>query len=79
MKGHKMKKTIHFVGFRTDAQYSAAVKVFGKPDFIHLIHDHRMYGDTGFPIDPKTETVVFGEKGRDKPDPNYNDQDHMRH
>jgi len=74
-----MKRTVHFVGFRTDAQYSAAVRVFGKPDFIHLIHDYRMYGDIGYPIDPKTEIVVLGEKGYDKPDPNYNDQDHMRH
>ena len=30
-----MKCAIHFVGFRTDAQYSAAVRAFGKPDFIH--------------------------------------------
>lgn len=37
-------KHVHFVGFRTDAQYSAAVKVWGKPDFIHMFHDTRMWG-----------------------------------
>lgn len=62
---------VHFVGFRTDAQYSAAVKVWGHPDFVHMWHDHRMYGD----IDPDIDTVVFGEKGSDAPSP-YSWQDH---
>ena len=47
------------MGFRTDAQYSAAVKVWGKPDFVHMWHDHRMWGD----IDDDVDTVVFGDKG----------------
>ena len=36
---------VHFVGFRTDAEHSAAVKVWGKPDFVHMWNDHRMQGD----------------------------------
>ena len=62
---------VHFVGFRTDAQYSAAVKVWGKPDFIHMWPDHRMWGD----IDPDNDIVVFGEKGSLTPSP-YSWQDH---
>tara|TARA_Y100001937_G_C6846494_1_gene210139 strand:+ start:22 stop:261 length:240 start_codon:yes stop_codon:yes gene_type:complete len=65
---------IHFVGFRTDAEYMAAVRVYGKPDFIHLYHDRRMYGD----IDPDRDIVVLGSKGRELPC-EYSDQDHERH
>ncbi len=50
-------KHVHFVGFRTDAQHSAAVKVWGHPDFIHKWHDKRMWGD----IDPDNDIVVFAE------------------
>tara|TARA_R110002153_G_scaffold56454_1_gene156100 strand:- start:207 stop:440 length:234 start_codon:yes stop_codon:yes gene_type:complete len=71
------KMSLHFVGFRNDREYWAAVKVWGSPDFIHLHHDNRMYGDTGFPIDPDTETVVYGSKGTDTPC-KYTDQDHER-
>ena len=64
-------KHVHFVGFRTDAQYSAAVKVWGKPDFVHMWHDHRMWGD----IDDDVDTVVFGDKGTLTPS-SYTWQDH---
>ncbi len=64
---------IHFVGFRGD-EYISAIRVFGKPDFIHMTHDHRMYGD----IDTDSDTIVFGPKA----DPDfispYSDQDHER-
>ena len=69
-----MKRAVHFVGFRTDAEFSAAVKVFGKPDFIHLFHDQRMHGD----IDADLDIVVFGSKGRDVAC-KFSDQDHERH
>ena len=75
-----MKRYIHFVGFRTKQQFTNAVRVFGQPDFVHSIHDNRMYGDTGFPIDPKTDCVVFGDKGHDKPGQySDNDSDRVRH
>jgi hypothetical protein len=75
-----MKRYIHFVGFRTKQQFTNAVRVFGQPDFVHSIHDHRMYGDTGFPIDPKTDCVVFGDKGHDTPRQySDNDSDRVRH
>ena len=51
--------SIHFVGFRSAEEYCAAVKIWGRPDFIHLHHDHRMYGDTGYPIDPNEEVVIL--------------------
>lgn len=69
-----MTRHVHFVGFRTDAEYSAAVRVFGRPDFIHLFHDRRMYGDVG-----EDDIILLGSKGRDEPDPRYSDQDHERH
>ena len=75
-----MKRYIHFVGFRTKQQFTNAVRVFGQPDFVHSIHDNRMYGDTGFPIDPKTDCVVFGDKGHDTPRQySDNDSDRVRH
>lgn len=32
--------TLHFVHFRGE-EYHAAVKVFGKPDFYHMVYDKR--------------------------------------
>ena len=32
---------IHFVGFKGD-EYTAAVRIFGRPDFIHRNHDIRL-------------------------------------
>jgi hypothetical protein len=61
---------IHFVGFRTDAEYNSAIRVWGKPDFIHMWHDHRMYGDIG-----DNDTVVLGSKGAETPS-NFSWQDH---
>ena len=75
-----MTRYIHFVGFRTKQQWTNAVRVFGQPDFVHSIHDNRMHGDTGYPIDPATDCVVFGDKGRDTPRQySDNDSDRVRH
>ena len=75
-----MKRFVHFVGFRSKRQFTNAVRVFGAPDFVHSIHDNRMYGDTGFPIDPKTDLVVFADKGHDLPSKfSDNDSDRARH
>jgi len=65
-------RCIHYVGFRTDAEYSSAVKVWGRPDFIHSIHDARMYGDVG-----PDDIIVIGSKGTEQVS-EYVDQDHMR-
>ena len=56
-----MTKHLHFVGFRSDHEHLSAVKVWGHPDFIHLIHDHRMWGDIG-----EDDVVVFGSKGKEE-------------
>ena len=61
---------IHFVGFRTDSEYWSAVRVFGQPDFIHMWHDSRMYGDIG-----PTDKVIFGSKGKETIS-EYSWQDH---
>ena len=67
------KPAVHFIGFRGD-EYLSAVRVFGFPDFIHVTHDQRMYGDVD-----NDDTLVFGPKA----DPDficpYTDQDHERH
>ena len=65
---------VHFVGFRTDAEYLAAVRAFGKPDFIHRHHDNRMRGD----VDIDHALVVLGSRGREEPC-KFSDQDHERH
>ena len=61
---------VHFVGFRGE-EYNRAVRVFGLPDFIHLVHDRRMYGDVG-----DGDLLIFGPKA----DPNvlseFSWQDH---
>jgi hypothetical protein len=49
---------IHFVGFRNDSEYWAAVKIWGRPTFIHPSHDFRMYGEIG-----PGDVVIFGSKG----------------
>ena len=51
-----MKRHVHFVGFRGE-EFWSAVKVWGQPDFIHLINDHRSEGD----ID-EDDLVIFGPK-----------------
>ncbi len=46
---------VHFVGFKGD-EYTAAVRIFGPPDFIHRKHDLRfVFGGELHPAD----TVVF--------------------
>ena len=56
-----MQRHVHFVGFRTDREFWAAVKVFGRPDFIHLINDHRSEGDIA-----DDDLVIFGSKGTEE-------------
>ena len=52
-----MNKIVHFIGFDGNG-FSAAVKVWGRPDFIHKFFDKRSLGD----IDFDNDTVVFGRK-----------------
>jgi hypothetical protein len=65
---------VHFVGFR-GADFISAVKVFGKPDFVHITHDHRMYGD----IDLDHDLVIFGSKAKADVIRPLSDPDHKRH
>jgi len=51
-----VKPHVHFIGFRGE-EYWSAVKIFGVPDFIHLIHDNRLYGDVG-----EHDILIFGPK-----------------
>ena len=54
-----MKTCVHFVGFRDPQQVANAVRVFGQPDFVHHVHDHRARADFA-----PGDTVVFGGKAR---------------
>lgn len=38
------KPALHFVGFR-GYEYVSAVRVWGKPDFVHIGNDRRMRGE----------------------------------
>ena len=69
-----MNKIVHFIGFDGDG-FSAAVEVWGRPDFIHKFFDKRSLGD----IDFDNDTVVFGRKTKLTPHPIWVDQDHNRH
>jgi len=69
---HFTKACLHFVGFRGD-EYTRAVRIFGKPDFIHRYWDHRAIGDIVADLD----TVVFA-KGTERDVPNvyaFNDSE----
>lgn len=61
---------VHFVGFRGD-EYVSAVRVWGKPDFIHLGWDRRSRRE----IDPKNDTIVFARGPADQgyADRNFDD------
>jgi len=61
---------IHFIGFRGE-EYNSAIKVFGKPDFIHMSHDNRMYGDVD-----ETDILIFGPKADPEYISKYSWQDH---
>jgi hypothetical protein len=61
---------IHFIGFRGD-EFVRACRVWGYPDHIHLIHDHRMYGDVG-----EHDVLIFGPKADPDRISEYSWQDH---
>ncbi len=65
-----MPRHIHFVGFRGD-EYLSAVRVFGSPDFVHMVHDARMYGDVG-----DDDLLVHGPKSDPDRLSKYSWQDH---
>lgn len=66
-----MRPAVHFVGFRDD-RYWNAVKVWGRPDFIHRGYDLRARRDT-HPVD----TVVFAEGPADQ-EPRIKSYDDLR-
>ncbi len=54
---------IHFVNFRDDTEYQSAVKIWSEPDFVHKIHDKRMYQE----IDIENDIVIFSKYAKLKP------------
>lgn len=53
-----MRPCVHFVGFRDDRYWNAAV-VFGKPDFIHKAWDRRSQREIG-----EGDLIVFASGRR---------------
>lgn len=68
-----MKNAIHFIRFSDDA-YNRAIKVWGKPDFVHRNWDRRAQQEV-----QSGDTAVFA-KGTDQNIPNhfaFNDSEHQ--
>lgn len=64
-----MKNALHFVGFRNDA-YNRAVRLFGKPDFIHRHWDKRAVDEVF-----EGDTVVFAVGDENQPVALHSDDD----
>ena len=62
---------IHFVNFRDDTEYQNAIKVWSVPDFVHKVHDKRMYQE----IDTENDIVVFSKYAKLEPNPIYSYDD----
>lgn len=62
------RPAVHFVGFRGD-EYLSAVRVWGRPGFIHMGNDTRMRREMAC-----EDTVVFANGCEDRPsDRNFSD------
>lgn len=64
-----MEPAVHFVGFRGD-EYLSAVRVWGKPSFIHMSWDPRAQREIA-----EGDTVVFAKGNEDQPLKKYNSPD----
>ncbi len=63
-----MKPAVHFVGFRGN-EYISAVRVWGRPGFVHMGNDTRMRREMA-----PGDTVVFANGSERKPsDRNFSD------
>jgi hypothetical protein len=66
---HDPRPATHFVGFRDGDRFHNAVRVFGRPDFVHFVWDQRAQREVA-----DYDTVVFA-KYDDKPPSPYNYDD----
>lgn len=62
---------VHFVGFKDDRWWNA-IKVFGKPDFVHPAWDTRAQREVGV-----NDIVVFAKGPHDQPLVKHNTQDYI--
>jgi hypothetical protein len=63
------KPCIHFIGFRDPQQWDSAARVWGQPDIVHYVWDHRAKGDVA-----PGDVLVFAKYDFDKPSPySYDD------
>lgn len=62
-------RAVHFVGFRSD-EYLRACRVFGKPDFIHILWDRRSRREIA-----DGDMIVFANGPHDQPYNAFNGPD----
>jgi hypothetical protein len=63
------RPALHFVWFRGE-EYHSAVKVWGKPDFVHMAWDRRAAREIAI-----GDTVVFARGPSDQPSAEFNSSD----
>lgn len=66
---HDPKPALHFVGFRDEQQWANAERVFGPPDFVHVVWDQRAQREIA-----DYDTVVFA-RYHDQPPSRFNHDD----
>lgn len=64
-----MKACLHFVGFRRE-EYWSAVRVFGRPDFIHPAWDQRARREIA-----QGDTIIFATGDEAQPVADHNATD----
>ena len=67
---------VHFVNWTNPEQYWNAVRIWGKPDFVHRYWDSRVKGGEYHPND----TLIFftGTESDTPRDPAFNDSEHTQ-
>lgn len=64
-----MKPALHFVGFRGE-EFWSAVRIWGRPDFIHRKWDQRARREIG-----PGDTIIFATGSEADPPSRWNGQD----
>lgn len=69
MTANEPRPCVHFVGFRDDRWWNA-IRVFGRPDFIHMRWDQRARREIG-----PDDVVVFATGDETQPPSRFNAPD----
>lgn len=66
MSTSTIHRVVHFIGFRGD-EYLSAIRIFGKPDMIHMGWDKRAQREIG-----EDDLVVFAKGDEHQPLSEFN-------